>query len=233
MISIIIPVLNEIESIEQLLVHITETTSERHITEVLVVDGGSSDGTQEAVLRFSENTTMPVKLIPSEKGRAKQMNLGAKFAKGSTYYFLHADSFPPQNFDQLILSEIAKGNKAGCFRMKFDSSHPLLRFSQWFTRFNFKFCRGGDQSLFVSKELFTELNGFNEKYIIYEDCEFINRIYDHYSFSIIPKYIITSARKYKHIGMWKLQFLFTVIHLKHRMGNKPETLYRYYNKHVY
>jgi rSAM/selenodomain-associated transferase 2 len=232
MISIIIPVLNEIESIERLLIHLTENSSERHISDIIVVDGGSNDGTQDAVLQFSESSNLSIKLLTSERGRAKQMNLGAKKSKGDTLYFLHADSRPPNGFDRLILSEIAKGNKGGCFRMKFDSAHPLLQFSQWFTRFNFKVCRGGDQSLFVSKDLFVKLNGFNEQYAIYEDCEFINRLYDHCSFSIIPDYVVTSSRKYHRIGAWKLQYHFAVIHMKHRLGYKPQALHNYYRRYI-
>ena len=49
------------------------------------------------------------------------MNLGAKFAKGHILYFLHADSFPPKNFDKLIVNEVKKSNEAGCFIMKFTS----------------------------------------------------------------------------------------------------------------
>ena len=232
MISIIIPVLNEADTIKKLLVYIAENASEENISEVLVVDGGSKDGTQKIVLQFLERSTLMIRLISSEKGRAKQMNLGAKNANGDIFYFLHADSFPPKNFDRLILSEIGKGNSAGCFRMKFDDKHPLLRFSQWFTQFNYKLCRGGDQSLFVTKELFTNLNGFNENYVIYEDCEFINRLYDKQHFTIIPKHIITSSRKYQRIGAWKLQFHFTMLHIKHRLGAPPEVLYEYYCKHI-
>ena len=77
-------------------------------------------------------------------------------------YFLHADSVPPKNFDQYILDAIHKGSKAGCFKMKFDSSHWWLKLAGWFTQFNWKSCRGGDQSLFVDKKAFENLGGFNE-----------------------------------------------------------------------
>jgi rSAM/selenodomain-associated transferase 2 len=232
MISIIIPVLNEAETIERLLGHISNNASEKNIVEILVVDGGSCDGTQDIVHQYAKFSSLNVKLLASEKGRAKQMNLGAKNALGEIFYFLHSDSFPPKSFDKLILSEIVKENFAGCFRMKFDSRHPLLQFSQWFTQFNFKVCRGGDQSLFITRELFAGLNGFNENYIIYEDCEFINRVYAKHHFTIIPKHIVTSSRKYRKVGAWKLQFHFTMLHAQHRLGKEPEVLYNYYCKHI-
>ena len=232
MISIIIPVLNEVETIEDLLSHLSESASEKNIAEILVVDGGSQDGTRDAVTGFSDKSSLNIKCIPSKRGRAKQMNMGASNALGSILYFLHADSFPPKNFDLDITSEIKQGNEAGCFRMKFDNKHPVLVVSQWFTQFNFKFCRGGDQSLFITKELFNNLSGFNEDYTIYEDCEFTNRIYNTTKFKVLSKDIVTSARKYSEKGTWKLQYHFTIIHLKKWAGASPDTLYEYYKRHI-
>tara|TARA_R110000772_G_scaffold267072_1_gene390390 strand:- start:266 stop:967 length:702 start_codon:yes stop_codon:yes gene_type:complete len=232
MISIIIPVINEAGTIESLLDYISKNSSVKNISEIIVVDGGSQDRTRQIVDLYAENSTENIRLIPSEKGRARQMNTGALSATGSILYFLHADSFPPNSFDELIISEFKKGKTAGCFRMKFDDNHPLLKFSQWFTRFNIKFFRGGDQSLFISNELFNQMNGYNEQYFIYEDCEFIGRLYKKYSFTIIPDYILTSARKYDEIGVWKLQYHFAVIHLKSSLGVSAEKLHQYYERHI-
>ena len=226
-ISIIIPILNEAETIGVLLQHLTFNSSEKNIAEIIVVDGGSSDNSAEIVSKFSN-----VKLLKSLKGRAKQMNIGAKDASGEILYFLHADSFPPKHFDQLIIKEVTKGNNTGCFRMKFDSSHPILKISQWFTRFNFIICRGGDQSLFITKAVFNSLNGYNENFDVYEDCELINRIYGHYSFTIIDDYVITSARRYAQNSIWKLQYHFAIIHLKKWLGASAEELHRYYKKNI-
>ncbi len=232
MISIVIPVLNEAETIEDLLQHISENVLATSVSEIVVVDGGSDDNSREIVARFADNSLINVVSVSSNKGRAKQMNAGAKISTGSILYFLHADSYPPNGFDSLIISEVEKGNSAGCFRLKFDSNHPVLRISQWFTRFNFNFCRGGDQSLFVTRNAFDELNGYNESYTIYEDCEFINRIYAKYKFVIINDRLTTSARKYEQQGTVKLQYHFFVIHLKKMFGASAETLSQYYQKHI-
>jgi rSAM/selenodomain-associated transferase 2 len=232
MISIIIPVINEADTIVSLLKYISKNASVKNITELIVVDGGSADKTREVVSLFAENSNLNIRLISSEKGRAKQMNKAAHSATGRILYFLHADSIPPNSFDESIISVIAKGGTAGCFRMKFDSEHPLLIVSQWFTRFNVKLFRGGDQSLFISKELFDQMNGYDQKYVIYEDCEFIDRIYERCSFTIIPDYILTSARKYNEMGTWKVQYHFAVIHLKYGMGATAKTLHGYYKKHI-
>ncbi len=256
-ISIIIPMLNEADGIGRLLRYLQETSSNENIKEIIVVDGGSVDGSQELVKKFVTSgvptsvgmlyreglgldTSFPtsnaarsgIKLISSEKGRAKQMNAGAAVASAPVLYFLHADSFPPKDFDTAILSAIQDGTCAGCFRMKFDSNHPVLRFSQWFTRFNVRGCRGGDQSLFIKRSFFETLEGFDESYKIYEDCEFIGRLYDVGTFRVLPEYVTTSARKYQKHGTWKLQYHFTVIHLKKFFGASPEVLFDYYSKHI-
>ena len=102
----------------------------------------------------------------------------------------------------------------------------------FFTRFNVNWCRGGDQSLFIEKSFFESLNGFDEAYIIYEDCEFINRVYEKDKFTIIPKSVKTSARKYKVKGTWKLQYHFWAIYVKKFFGATADDLYAYYLKHI-
>lgn len=230
MISIIIPVLNEADNIGLLLDHISSHRTSQQILEIIVVDGGSSDDTKEIIRNHPIN--LPWVLLESSKGRAKQMNAGAQNSRGDILYFLHADTLPPKGFDSAIAQEVASGKTAGCFRLRFDAPHPVLIFSQWFTRFNLKSCRGGDQSLFITKESFQALGGFNELYEIYEDCEFIHRIYDRFGFVVIKKQVLTSARKYKTNGTYRLQFHFMVIHLKKWLGASPKELSDYYHKYI-
>ncbi|MCK7589015.1 TIGR04283 family arsenosugar biosynthesis glycosyltransferase [Subsaxibacter sp. CAU 1640] len=227
MISIIVPILNESEGIAKLLTHLTDNSSRKNISEIIVVDGGSTDNSKEIVESF-EN----VKLLISEKGRAKQMNLGAKHSTGTILYFLHADSFPPKNFDALIINEVNKGNNAGCFKMKFDSKHWWLCSVGWLTRFNWRACRGGDQSQFITKELFEEIGGYDENYVIYEDNILINELYNRKQFVVIPETIQTSARLYKKHGVWKLQYHFGMIYFKRWQGANSDELFAYYKKHL-
>ena len=67
-------------------------------------------------------------------------------------------------------------------------------------------CRGGDQTLFVKKEIFFALNGFSEKFIIMEDYDFVKRLMKIYSFKVIPEYAVVSARKYEHNSWAKVNF---------------------------
>ncbi|WP_370390698.1 TIGR04283 family arsenosugar biosynthesis glycosyltransferase [uncultured Winogradskyella sp.] len=226
-ISIIIPIFNECDFIGELLNHLQENSSKENIEDIIVVDGGSTDGSQSIVTKFKDVT-----LIASEKGRAKQMNTGARKAKGAILYFLHADAFPPKNFDQLIIDEVVQGNKAGCFRMQFDSNHWWLKLASWLTQFNWRPCRGGDQSLFITKALFQDIGGYNEDYIIYEDNILINELYRRRQFVVINKKIKTSARLYKKIGVWRLQYLFIRIYIKRWLGASAEELYTYYKNNI-
>jgi len=227
-ISIIIPVLNEAEGIAELLYHLIDNADLNNISEIIVVDGGSTDSTQKIV----EELGLNIKLLHSEKGRAKQMNFGAKNANGKILYFLHADSFPPLNYDRLIIDQVNKGNDAGCFRMQFDSQHWWLRLASWLTQFRWRACRGGDQSQFITKTLFKEIGGYNEDYIIYEDNILINELYKRNAFVVINKKLKTSARLYKKIGVWKLQYHFWTIYVKRWIGASAYELYAYYKKHI-
>ena len=226
-ISIIIPVLNEGETISDHILHLLNSSSKDNIAEIIVIDGGSSDDSMKLISQFSEVT-----LLESEKGRARQMNLGANHATGDILYFLHADSKPPINFDLLIIEEINKGNLAGCFKMKFDSNHWWLKLAGWLTQFRWRPCRGGDQSQFISKRLFEEINGFDEQFMIYEDNVLINKLYKRNEFVVIKEWLTTSSRKYKANGIWKLQYHFFAIYLMKWLGSSPEKLFEYYKKNI-
>lgn len=232
MLSIIIPVLNEASNISKLLQHLTTSASEKNIAQIILVDGGSTDGTQGLITAFSHTTSFDIVLIASEKGRAKQMNAGAKKATAAVLYFLHADSFPPNNFDAMILSEVKKGNPAGCFKMKFDSTHWWLLLASWLTKFSWRACRGGDQSQFITKELFEDIGGYDETFIIYEDNILINELYQRKKFVVIQEWISSSARLYREHGVWTLQYHFWTIYVKRWLGADANELFAYYLKHI-
>ena len=129
-ISVIIPVLNEAKIIGELLPYLIKNSSKENIKEIILVDGGSTDLTLDIAKPFN------VDIISCKKGRARQLNYGAKKATGDILYFLHADTFPPKEYDTLILNACLSGAETGCFRMKFDSKNPILSFFAWLSKIN-------------------------------------------------------------------------------------------------
>ena len=226
-ISIIIPIIDEAKTIGKLLQHILDNSNSKQIADIIIVDGGSVDNSKEIVSKF--NTVI---LNDSEKGRAKQMNVGAKAATGDILYFLHADSIPPKHFDSFIINEVNHGNQAGCFKMKFDHNHWWLHIASWLTHFKWRACRGGDQSQFITKKLFNNLGGFDERFTIYEDNDLINKLYAQNQFVVIQEWITTSARRYDANGIWKLQYHFWTIYVKCWFGASANDIYDYYKKHI-
>jgi rSAM/selenodomain-associated transferase 2 len=230
-ISIIIPILNEEKNIISLLEHLEQYSSKKNSFELLIVDGGSTDGSISKIENYIKNRHH-IALIPSERGRAKQMNRGRLQANGAILYFLHADSYPPKNFDQYLVDEVKKGNLAGCFKMKFNHPHWWLKLASWFTQFNWSACRGGDQSQYITATLFDDIGGFNEDYVIYEDQILIKELYKRNQFTVIQKWICTSARLYERKGIWNLQYHFWAIYIKKWLGADATALYRYYSRHI-
>ncbi len=225
-ISIIVPIYNEEENLPRFIAQLFSALKEKH-HQIIFVDGGSQDNSCKIVLATPYCT-----LIKSEKGRAKQMNAGAKKALYPLLYFLHVDCIPPQDFDAILHREHQAGRKAGSFQMRFDHDHFALNWAAYATKFNNPLCRSGDQSLFVDSTLFNQLGGFNEAYIICEDVELIDRLYKANAFYVFPQTIITSARRFKENGVLRLHFHHGIIHLMRYLGVSPDRLYRYYSRFV-
>ena len=228
MLSIVIPVLNESFNLPKLLSHIADNAEQPDYLEIIIVDGGSSDNTLELAEAFKNSSQLTIKVISSERGRAKQMNAGAKNSNGSVLYFLHADSYPPKNFDTYIMQEVKNGNPAGCFKMRFNSNHFWLKLAGYLTKFSWRASRGGDQSQFITRNLFNEIGGYDESYIIYEDNILINELYARKKFVVIQQPILSSARMYEKHGVWVVQYHFWSIYVKKWMGASAEELHKYY-----
>jgi len=226
-ISVIIPAYNEEEFIAETISRVMAMSRNR-VEEIIVVDGGSTDSTVQKASKTSAQV-----VVSPKKGRAAQMNYGAFKAEGDILHFLHADSFPPEDFDLKILNEVKQGNSAGCYRLAFDTDHWLLNFYAWCTRFDIDLFRFGDQSLFIRKDQFWEIGGFREDHVVMEDQEIIKRIKKKDSFTILPERVITSARKYKENGMLRLQLIFTLIVILYKLGFSQQKLVSVYRKLVY
>ncbi len=225
--SIIIPTYNEESKVRGLLLHLQKNCDTKK-TEIIVVDGGSSDRTLEVAKKSGA-----ICLRSSQKGRAAQMNLGAKHGGGQILYFVHADSIPPYSFIKDIKKAVKFGHKAGCYRFQFNSNRLLLKINSYCTRFNRLMCRGGDQTLFIKRPLFEQLGGFKDDYLIMEDYEFIERIQRSSSFKIIPKNVIVSSRKYDENGYFRVQMANFIVFMMYFFGSSQERLLDTYKKCLY
>lgn len=226
MISIIIPTLNEEKYIGTLLGFLTNHPQNDKY-EVIVVDGGSDDATLEIIKSFSSVQLHQT----SEASRAHQMNQGAHVSKGDILYFVHADVQLIPSFVDDIFELVAKGVDSGCYRYRFcKPHHPLLYINGLFTRFPFRWCRGGDQTLFITRKAFNKLEGFDESHVIMEDYDLLDRIEkEGVSFKVIPKNIKVSARKYLNNSYLKVQLTNLKAMRMYRRGVATSEIKVYYH----
>jgi rSAM/selenodomain-associated transferase 2 len=225
MISIIIPTFNEEENIAETIHQLKERDPGQYAVEIIVSDAHSTDCTRE----IAANAGATVVVSP-KKGRAAQMNFGASIAKEEILYFLHADSIPPKRFSNYILEALKKNAISGCFRLSFDHQHWFLKANCWFTRYNVNAVRFGDQSLFVTKEVFDKCGGFREDLFMMEDQEIIHRIKKYGKFTVMNEAVITSARKYLTNGIYRMQWIFFRIWLLYYIGYSQQRLLKLHKK---
>lgn len=190
-ISIIIPTYNEAAGIGKLINYLLEN-GEGKITDLIISDGGSSDATIDIAVKAGAKA-----LLSPQKGRAAQMNHGAAEATGDILYFIHADTFPPTTYVADILNAIQDGFDLGRYRTRFDSNRNILKVNAWFTRFDLFICYGGDQTLFMRRDFFERIKGFDAQMRIMEDYDIVTRAKAQGArYKIFNNAALLSARKY-------------------------------------
>lgn len=223
-ISIIIPVVDEAQIITKAIAQFSNLNAAN--IEICVVDGGSKDNTCE----LAEKAGARVIKCPA-RSRAVQMNLGAKEAKYPILYFVHADVTVPASFQTDIVDSIRDGYVCGCYRSDYETYPGLMRINAFATRFNFLSFRGGDQTLFIKKDSFRQLNGFNEFYTIMEDYDLLKRINKAtMRFRLIQKDVIISTRKYEGNSWLRVQIANAVAMYLFNKGVDPERIKSRYKK---
>lgn len=196
-ISVIIPVLNDDQALHTLIKHL-ENAQNGDDFEIIVVDGGGRKTPPNPGYGNVRWWYSPI------ANRAVQLNIGARHAAHDVLYFVHADTLPPLSFVEDINRALANNNKVGGFRLKLVSGPFLLRINSFLTRYATLFSGGGDQSLYITRDLFHQEKGFDEKYSIMEDFELVRRLRPRMGYHIIPKSIEASSRKYARNSYFKV-----------------------------
>lgn len=217
--SIIIPVFNEEEHIEKLI------QSLHHLNlhhQVLVVDGGSDDKTC-AILRNNS-----IDYIQSQKGRAKQMNAGAKLAEGDTLLFLHADTLLPEDISE-IFNLGSTHSLWGRFDLKLSGKQFFFRIIEFMINLRSRFTgiATGDQAIFVSKELFEKINGYEEIPLM-EDVALCKALRKIAKPVCLKSTAITSSRRWEENGVIKTIFLMWSLRFLYFLGISPKNLKQFY-----
>lgn len=222
--SVIIPTFNEEENISGL-VHFLQKHADDSLVDLIVADGKSNDSTLELAKKHGAKVvTCP------HRGRAAQMNYAASIAEGDVLYFVHADSLPPPSYLADIRQGLEAGYQLGGYRSAYRSDNPIFKINAWFTRFSLAYSYGGDQTLYVDRQLFDRLKGFSEKYVIMEDFDFVKRARKMAAFRKIPKNALISTRKYEHNSFLRVSAANFIVFSMYRMGIAPRILKITYRK---
>ena len=221
-ISIIIPTLNEAESIATTMKSAQAATG----IEIIVADGKSSDGTGEMAKELG------ARVLTITGGRARQVNAGAMAASSDVLLFLHGDTRLPDGYDQHVLNLLAKpGTAAGAFALGIDSPEIGLRIIEKLANFRSRFFQMpyGDQAIFLKASLFRSIGGLPDIPIM-EDFVFMRRVKKEGRVVIAPVAVTTSSRRWKELGILKTTLINQVVLLAYFLGSDHKRLARWYRK---
>jgi rSAM/selenodomain-associated transferase 2 len=221
--SVIIPVLNERACLPRAIASVRAALPD---AEIIAVDGGSTDGSREWLLKQSA-----IQLLDSIRGKGPQQNAGAKLATGDTLLFLHADcELSADAFSQIerVLSDSSYAG--GAFFVRFEERRPIsLHVLSFAMNQRLKILRRcfGDQAVFVRKQVFDEFGGFPD-WPLFEDYELVRRMKRWGRLGVITSPITISARRFLERGVWRTVFLVFVLQAGFYLGISPARLKRWF-----
>ncbi len=193
MISIVMPVLNEEKNIEETLQNVSKLKGD---FELLIVDGGSTDRTRELAQKYAT-------VLTSERGRAKQMNAGARMARGDILLFLHADSrLAPDALSKIESVLEDKNVVGGALKFHLDDDSPLFKLVSYLSNLRASISKvyTGDFGIFVRKSTFDMVNGFEEIELM-EDIDLCKKLKKKGELVQPDAKIISSPRRMKKQGI--------------------------------
>ncbi|MDD2335315.1 MAG: TIGR04283 family arsenosugar biosynthesis glycosyltransferase [Geobacteraceae bacterium] len=215
--SLIVPILNEAEGIEAFLMGLA--AQQGGSFQVVLCDGGSTDGTVQRVSDLIVDFPFPLILVHAEKGRAQQMNAGACEATGEYFLFLHADSSFPDTYalgkalSFLRQAERRAGNErvAARFSLRFQAKAEIIPFSSYYAECKARLdrcgCTHGDQGFLIRRSFFAMAGPFDQSCLVMEDTRFAETVRSMGSWELIPTELVTSVRRFETEGMVERQVL--------------------------
>jgi rSAM/selenodomain-associated transferase 2 len=218
--SIIIPALNEEQQIGRVLEALLSLPS---VSEIIVVDGGSRDGTVELARAYSGVNVVEF----GRANRAQQMNAGARCAQSEVLLFLHADVCLPTYTVPVIRQALAKATVVGgCFEFSFpQESSPAFRLYAWGVNLRTRLFRTatGDQAIFVRRAVFDALGGYQDVPLM-EDVELFNALKRRGAVAILPQSVIVSPRRWQRHGLLRTGLLMYALRFGYWLDISPATL---------
>ena len=221
-ISVIIPILNEAKILEKTL---SQLQSELGEHELIVVDGGSTDGSVLIAEKYG-------KVITSEPGRAKQLNIGAASATGDILIFLHADIWLESGALASVATALASGYVGGGFQQKIDGTHFLYRAIEIVGNMRGKYLKVfyGDGGIFLRRADFEKIGGFLEMPIL-EEMEFSKALRRLGKTTLVTPRIHISARRWETRGIVRTTLNNWLITLLYFLKFSPAQLAKLY-RHI-
>jgi rSAM/selenodomain-associated transferase 2 len=219
--SIIIPTLDESDTIGELLSDLSSLRPDG--AEVIVADGGSIDGTPG----LAAETVDRVLLAP--RGRAAQMNAGAKAASGDLFWFLHADTRVPAEAVVELREAIDAGASWGRFDVRLSGSQPLLRLVELGMNLRSRLTKlaTGDQGIFVTRALFERIGGI-PPIMLMEDIALSTLLRRVTGPACLSTRLITSSRRWETNGVVRTILMMWGLRLAYALGADPGRLARAY-----
>jgi rSAM/selenodomain-associated transferase 2 len=216
--TVVVPALNEAAGIGRCLEACAPLRARGH--EVLVVDGGSADGTPEVAAPRCD------RVLRGPRGRAAQMNAGAAAAQGDALLFLHADTLLPPDADRLVGAALA-AHAWGRFDVAIDSDDPRLAVIAFFInrRSRLTGIATGDQAIFVRRDAFP---GF-APIALMEDVAFSRSMRRVSPPACVAARVVTSARRWERHGVARTVLLMWRLRYEYWRGADPDELARRYS----
>jgi rSAM/selenodomain-associated transferase 2 len=218
--AIVVPTLNEEGALRRCLPAALAAADE-----VIVSDGGSSDGTV-AVAR-----ELGARVVCGAPGRGGQLNRGAAAAGADILLFLHADTTLPEHGAERVREAVARGACGGAFLLRFDADRPMQRLGERLINWRTRHLRVplGDQAQFATRKTFDGLGGFRD-WPLLEDIDFAFRLRRLPDFTLIPEAVTTGARRFVEQGAVRTVATNWLIWLLFLCGVSPHRLARLYRQ---